>query len=386
MTQSADVRAGGVDPRLDGSAGSGCSPGSGCSSSSTRSAGGWAHRRRAGAACSACVALVAFAAVYIVVFVLGPRRPPRGWSTTPPLTWSRLAYLGALVGAGRAHRRLRSARTGTGLRGLRRGRGRHAASRSGLALAARGGAGRRRRVAARLVAGLAAAGRHRRSRCASAARGGVRHARGDARNLDLVAAQEENARLAVDERAHPVRPRPARHPRPLAHRHHGQGRAGRAGSSTSTPSGPAPRSPTSSGSAATRSPTYAAPSRATATSASPASWPGRGPRCGPPRSTPTCRTDRRRTVRAARAVRLDGARGRHQRDPAQPAPGAARSRLDRRPAPRCATTARRRPRLAERPRASGWPGCASGPPTSGATRGHPGALARGFRAGGRVVP
>ena len=85
-----------------------------------------------------------------------------------------------------------------------------------------------------------------------------------ARNIDLVRAHAEERRAGRRERAHPLRPRPARHPRPLAHRHHRQGRARATGCSTSTPSGPGPSWPTSSGSRATRSPTCAAPSRATA--------------------------------------------------------------------------------------------------------------------------
>ena len=46
------------------------------------------------------------------------------------------------------------------------------------------------------------------------------------RNIEVLAVREENARLAARGRAQPVRPRPARHPRPLADRDHGQGRAG----------------------------------------------------------------------------------------------------------------------------------------------------------------
>ena len=66
-------------------------------------------------------------------------------------------------------------------------------------------------------------------------------------------------------RAQPLRPGPARHPRPLADRHHGQGRAGATGCSTSTRSAPGPSSRTSSDSVATRSPTCGGRSRATAT-------------------------------------------------------------------------------------------------------------------------
>ena len=109
------------------------------------------------------------------------------------------------------------------------------------------------------------------------------------RNIDLVSAHEENARLAVDNE----RTRFARDLHDIL------------GHSLTVitvkaelaqklldvdPDRAAPRSPTSSGSAATRSATYAARSRATARSPSPASWSAPGSRCGPPRSTPSCRT------------------------------------------------------------------------------------------------
>ena len=97
-------------------------------------------------------------------------------------------------------------------------------------------------------------------------------------------------RLAVDERAQPLRPRPARHPRPLADRDHGQGRAGQ----------PAARRRPGARPGRARRPRAAQPRRAGRRTPGrrglPRAHPARRARRGPgrrwrrPRSRPSCRT------------------------------------------------------------------------------------------------
>ena len=125
----------------------------------------------------------------------------------------------------------------------------------------------------------------------------VRHPGGDAGDLGHLAGDQPQHRGAggargerqtgPGRRAQPVRPRPARHPRPLAHGDHGEGGAGEPPARRRPRAGSRRARATWSGCRATRSPTYAEPSTVTATSRCPASWRGRGPPCQRPRSLPT---------------------------------------------------------------------------------------------------
>ena len=130
-----------------------------------------------------------------------------------------------------------------------------------------------------------------------------------ARNIELVRAHKRNAELAGRERAHPVRARPARHPRPLADGHHGQGRAGQ----------PAARRRPRAGPRRARRPRAALAGRARRRAAGRRGLPGADPpgRAGPRPQRPGRRRDRgraaqlhrRRALAPARAVRVDGAEG-----------------------------------------------------------------------------
>ena len=171
------------------------------------------------------------------------------------------------------------------------------------------------------------------------------------RNMQLAAGPERDHPAGPGRRAQPVRPRPARHPGPLADRGRGQGRAGRAAGQPGPGAGRGARSPTWSGSPGRRWPTSGPRRPGTARSPWPGSWPAPGPRWPPPASRPTCPT----TVgevprRAPGAVRLGGPRGRDQRGPAQRRhplldpgqPGRDRDQR-RRAAARASVRARRRP-------------------------------------------
>ena len=144
--------------------------------------------------------------------------------------------------------------------------------------------------------------------------------------------------------------------------------------------GPHASSPTSSGSAATRSPTYAARStgyreltlpgeltRARAALAA-AEIEARLPELG-----------RGGAQRAARALRLDGARGRHQRDPALRRPHLRGDALPHRVEVRDDGAGRRPRPQPPRPTAAASPGCASARAAVGAT-------VRDPRAGAGVLP
>ena len=89
------------------------------------------------------------------------------------------------------------------------------------------------------------------------------------RNIDLVNAQLGERPPRRRQRAHPLRPRPARHPRPLAHRDHGEGRARPEAPRRRRRAGPRrDRRPRAAQPRRAR-PTYAARWRATATSRCP---------------------------------------------------------------------------------------------------------------------
>ena len=204
-----------------------------------------------------------FGAVYIWRCASGMRRDRRGSSVTAaaaPRRWSALVVLvaprrrdGACARPG-----------GTRLRGLHRGRrvmmlplrGRGAAR--GRAIAALGV------VARRPVPGWDSQDRHglRASAPRPSRSSGMQPMM--TRNIELLAAHEENAEPRRRERAQPVRPRPARHPRPLADRDHGQGRAGQQAARRRPGARPRRARRPRAALAATRWPTYAGPWRATA--------------------------------------------------------------------------------------------------------------------------
>ena len=114
--------------------------------------------------------------------------------------------------------------------------------RAGIVVGGRAGRPRSRRAAGDR-ARLGARGRYGLRRRA----GRVRHVRGEPAGRPQRAADRraERDRPAGGRRgARPGRPRPARHPRPLAHRDHGQGRAGRAAAAAGPRPGRRPRSTT----------------------------------------------------------------------------------------------------------------------------------------------
>ena len=260
-----------------------------------------------------------------------------------------VACLGALVALGVAHRAPRRP-GGHGRRGLHRGRLRDAVPVPG---------GRRRSLV--VAASSSCVGRPRcpglgqrrsawpsRSCAASVAIFGIPQMM--TRNIELVRAHEENARLAVDNE----RTRFARDLHDILG--HSltvitvKAELGQTGCSTSTPTAPGPSSPTSSGS---RRDALADVRRAVEgyreltlpgeLARARAALRGRRDRRRP------AELDRRRAVRPARAVRLDGPRGRHQRDPAQRRARAAR----------CGSAAHER-RGARRRRRRAEPGAAHG--------------------------
>ena len=118
--------------------------------------------------------------------------------------------------------------------------------------------------------------------------------------------------------AGPDRPRPARHPRPLADRGGGQGRAGRAAARASTRSGPPPRSPRWRRWPGTRWPTCGAPRRGVpGGQPAAASWPAPGRRWPRRASRPTLPARGAGAAGGREAVRLGGPGGGDQRGPAQ---------------------------------------------------------------------
>ena len=125
-------------------------------------------------------------------------------------------------------------------------------------------------------------------------------------------------------RAQPLRPRPPRHPRPLAHRDHGQGRA-RQPAHRRRPR-PGPRRARRPRAALARRAGRRTPCRRRLPRADPARRAGPRPHRavgGRDRGRPA-QLHRRRADRPPRAVRLDGPRGDHQRDPAQRRPAVHR--------------------------------------------------------------